>query len=304
MLLLSVFLFFIFILNLNCLFNSIDENLFSDEIATKIINHANENETPLVLIDKILGEEGGSMSSTYNGYLKIDNHTIISVIVKYSSFKSIWNYVHTTDINHLYEDGCYSNVNEDTNEYLVLKEDKNRIITEDWIPSEVYVAFKGYFCPYLMPTSTIINPIYSYFSFFKSIEQNDDERTFFIIFKNLENGISLKKYLEQYSNNLTIEIAKYLIYSILIAIIKLKNMSIIHLDLNSRNIFIMNNDEQHPIRFIDFAIMKFIHKPEELDVMYSENLHQSFRSIFMNCPSCYSVQLPIFAQQFYQSFKT
>ncbi len=43
---------------------------------------------------------------------------------------------HISDINRLYEDGCYSNVNENTNEYLVLKEDKDRIITEDWIPSE------------------------------------------------------------------------------------------------------------------------------------------------------------------------
>jgi len=94
---------------------------------------------------------------------------------------------------------------------------------------------------------------------------------FLIIFKKLKNGISLKKCLEQYSNNLTIEITKYSIYSILIAIIKLKNISIIHFDLNLRNVFLMNNYNQHPIRFIDFAIMKFIHKPIELNIMYSDN---------------------------------
>ncbi len=54
----------------------------------------NENEIPLELRDKIFGDEAGSMSSTYNGYLKKANQTSISVIVKYSSFKSIWNYVH------------------------------------------------------------------------------------------------------------------------------------------------------------------------------------------------------------------
>ncbi len=81
-------------------------------------------------------------------------------------------------------------------------------------------------------------------------------------------------------------------------------MSIIHLDLNSGNIFIMNNDQQHPIRFIDFVIMKFMHQTSELNIMYSENLHQSFRSIFTNCPSCYYFQTPFFAQQFHESFKT
>jgi len=305
MLILFVFLFFIFIFHINSLFNSIDSNLLSDDIANKIMNYVHENKIPLVLTDKIIGDEAGSMSSTYNGYLKQSNESSISVIIKYSSFNSIWNYVHISDINRLYENnGCYSNVNENTNEYLVLKEDKNRIINEGWIPSEVYVGFKGYFCENLMPTSIIVNPIYSYFSFFKSIEQNDNERTFFLIFKKLDHGISLKKYLEFYSNNLTINLTKYLIYSILIAIIKLKNMSIIHLDLNWGNIFIMNNDQQHPIRFIDFAIMKFIHKPSELNIMYSEILHQSLRSIFINCPSCYSFQTPFFAQQFQQSFKT
>jgi len=303
MLILSVFLFLIFILNINSLFNSIDSNLLSDDIANKIMNYVHENKIPLVLTDKIIGDEAGSMSSTYNGYLKSTNESSISVIIKYSSFKSIWNYVHISDINRLYENGCYSNVNENTNEYLVFKEDKNRIINENWIPSEVYIGFKGYFCENLMPTLKIVNPIYSYFSFFKSIEQNDNERTFFIIFKKLDNGISLKKYLEQYSNNLTIEITKYLIYSILIAIIKLKNMFIIHLDLNIGNIFIMNHDNQHSIRFIDFAIMKFIHQPSELNIMYSEILHQSFRNIFMNCPICYSFPTPFFAQQFQQSFK-
>jgi len=301
MLILSVFLFLIFILNLNSLFNT---NLLLDNIANKIMNYIHENEIPLVLTDKIIGDESGSMSSTYNGYFLISNQSSIPVIIKYSSFKSIWNYVHISDINRLYENGCYSNVNENTNEYLILKEDKNRIINENWIPSEVYVGFKGYFCENLMPTLTIINPIYSYFSFFKSINQTDDEQTFFLIFKKFENGISLKTYLQQYSNNISINLAKYLIYSILIAIIKLKTMSIIHLDLNSGNIFIMNNDQQHPIRFIDFAIMKFIHQPSELNIMYTENLHQSFRSIFINCPSCYYFQTPFFAQQFHESFKT
>jgi serine/threonine protein kinase len=304
MLILSVYLFLIFFFNIHSLFTSIDSNLISDDIANKIMIYVHENQIPLVLTDKIIGDEAGSMSSTYNGYLKPSNQSSISVIVKYSSFQSIWNYVHISDINRLYENGCDSNVNENTNEYLVLKQDKNRIINEGWIPSEVYVAFKGYFCENLMPTSTIVHPMYSYFSFFQSIEQTDDERKFFIIFKKLDQGISLKKYLEQYSNHLTIDITKYLIYSILIAIIKLKNMSIIHLDLNLGNIFVMNNDHQHPIRFIDFAVMKFIHQSSDFNVMYSENLHQSLRSIFINCPSCYSFQTPIFAQQFQQIFQT
>ncbi|CAF4738044.1 unnamed protein product, partial [Rotaria sp. Silwood2] len=172
-------------------------------------------------------------SSTYNGYLNETNQRIISVIVKYSSFKTIWNYVHKSEINRLYKYGCYSNLNENTNEYFVLKQDKYRIIYENWIPCEFYVAFKGYICSNLMATSTIVNPTYSYFSFFTSIEQNDHEKNYFIIFKKLDNGISLKKYLELYSNKLTEYIAKYLIKSILIGIIKLKKMFIIHLDLNS-----------------------------------------------------------------------
>ncbi len=299
MLIVSLFLFLIVFLNANSLFYSIDS---SDDISNKILNYVYENKIPLVLSDKIIGDEAGSMSSTYNGYLNTTNQSSISVIVKYSSFKSTWNYVHISNINRLYENGCYSNVYEQTNEYLVLKEDKNRIINEGWIPSEVYVGFKGYFCENLMPTSTIANPLYSYFSFFNSIEQSDDERTFFLIFKKLDNGISLKSYLEQYSNNLTVDIARYLIYSILMAILKLQQMFIIHLDLNSGNIFVMNNDDQHPIRFIDFAIMKFIHRMEEMPVMYTENFHQSLRSIFINCPSCYSFQTPIFAQQYHPSF--
>ncbi|CAF3316902.1 unnamed protein product [Rotaria socialis] len=308
MLILSILCLILFILNMNCFLNSIrNENPLLDDIGNKIMNYVNENEIPLVLTDKIIGNQAGSMSSTYNGYLKINNQTKISVIIKYSSFKTIWNYVHATDINRLYENGCYSNVNENTNQYLIVKQDKNRIISENWIPSEVYVAFKGYFCQNLMATSAIAYPKYSYLSFFKSIEQIDDERTFVIVFKKLENGISLKTYLEQYSNKLTNEIVKYLIYSILVGIIKLKNMSIIHLDLNSGNIFLMNNDNQHPIRFIDFGIMKFIHKSSQLNVMYSENLHQSFRNVFRNCPSCfhnnYLMNNLIFPQQFHQSFK-
>ncbi|CAF3458432.1 unnamed protein product, partial [Rotaria sp. Silwood2] len=144
-----------------------------------------------------------------------------------------------------------------------------------------------------MATSTIVNPTYSYFSFFTSIEQNDNEKNYFIIFKKLDNGISLKKYLELYSNKLTEYIAKYLIKSILIGIIKLKKMFIIHLDLNSSNIFIMNNDYQHNIKFIDFSIMKFIYQSSTLNVMYSENLHQSLRLIFFNCPSCFHSNYPI-----------
>jgi len=305
MLIFFVYLFLIFILNVDNLLNSANENLFSNDVGNKIMNYVNENNIPLILTEKIIGDDAGSMSTTFYGYLKKINSNVISVVVKYSSFKSIWNYVHINDINRLYSNGCYSNVNENTNEYLVLQEDKNRILNEGWIPSEVYVAFKSYFCSHLMPTSSIINPILSYFSFFKSIEQNDDERTFFVIYKRLENGISLKKYIEQYSNSLTIEITKYWIHSILIGILKLKAMSIIHLDLNSGNIFLMNNDNEHQVRFIDFAIMKFIHKVSQINVFYSENLHQSLRSIFINCPECYyhSFQTPIFAQQYHQSFK-
>ncbi len=70
MLILSVFLFLIFILNINSLFNSIDSNLLSDDIANKIMNYVHENKIPLVLTDKIIGDEAGSMSSTYNGYSK------------------------------------------------------------------------------------------------------------------------------------------------------------------------------------------------------------------------------------------
>ncbi|CAF3431051.1 unnamed protein product [Rotaria sp. Silwood2] len=158
-----------------------------------------------------------------------------------------------------------------------------------------------------MATSTIVNPTYSYFSFFKSIEDNDDNKYFFIIFKKLENSISLKSYLQLYLNKLTMDIVKYLIKSILISIIKLKNMFIIHLDLNSSNIFIMNNDNIHNIRLIDFSIIKFIYKSSSFNVMYSENLHESFQSIFFNCPSCfystYSIQTIIFAQPFHQSFQ-
>ncbi|CAF1507210.1 unnamed protein product [Rotaria sp. Silwood1] len=271
------------------------------------MNYVNENKIPLILTDKLIGSEAGSMSSTYNGYLNLTNNNIISVIVKYSSFNTMWNYVDRSEINRLYQYGCYSQLNENTNEYIVLKEDKYRIIYENWIPCEVYVAFKGYICQNFMPTSTIVDSIYSYFTFFKSIEDNDDKKNFFIIFKKLENGISLKKYLELYSNKLTIDIVKYLINSILISIIKLKKMSIIHLDLNSSNIFIMNNDNQHNIRFIDFSIIKFIYQSSSLNVIYSENLHLSLRNIFFNCPSCFhsihSIHTIIFAQPFHQSFK-
>lgn len=304
MFILSIFLFLIFISNLNSLFDSIDSNLSSDDIANKITNYINENDIPLVLTNKIIGDAAGSMSSTYNGYLKFSNQNSVSVIVKYISFKSVWYYVHATAINDLYEHGCFSNVNENQNEYLVFEEDKTRIINESWIPTEVYIGFKGYFCENLMPTLTIASPKYSYFSFFNSTKQNDDERTFFIIFKKLKNSISLKKYLEENSNNIHIHQAKDLIYEILIAILKLKQMSIIHLDLNCGNIFLMDNDQQHSIRFIDFGIMKFIHKSYELDIKYSEILHQTFRNIFSNCPSCYSFPTPVFAQEFQPLFTT
>ena len=290
------YLFSIFILNVSTL---------RDEIANKIKNSITEHNIPLILKNKLIDNESGSMSSTYDGDFKSSNGSLISVIIKYSSFKSTWNYVHKSALNDLYETKCYSKVNENTNEYLISKQDKNRIINESFIPSEVYIAFKGYYCSHLMPTSTIVDPLYSYFSFFKSIDQSDDERTFILILKKLENGISLKRYVEVYSNNLTIEMTKYLIYSILISLLKLRDMSIIHLDLNSGNIFLMNNDNQHPIRFIDFAIITFIHQSSpHLNVMYSQNLHQSLQSIFRNCPSCYSIQLPIFAQLFHQSFIT
>lgn len=309
MLILSLFFLKLFILNTNSFLNSPNkENTSLDNNGNKIMNYVIKNKIPLTLTNKLIGDEAGSMSSTYNGYLNINNERNLSVIVKYSSFKTTWNYVHSNEINHLYENGCNSYVNENNSEYLIYQQDKNRIINESWIPSEVYVAIKGYFCQNLMSTSTIANPNYFYFSFFTSIEQNDDEKTFFIIFKKLVNGISLKNYLKKYSNKLTIEIVKYLIYSILIEILKLKAMFIIHLDLNSGNIFIMNNDNQHPITFIDFSIMKFIHKSSQLNVMYSENLHESLRNIFLNCPSCfhknYLIENLIFPQIFHQSFKT
>ncbi|CAF1004839.1 unnamed protein product [Rotaria sordida] len=307
MLILFVFFLIIYLLNINCLFNENNENILLDDIGNKIMNYVNENKIPLILKKKLIDNEGGSMSSTYDGYLNLDNKTNQSIIVKYSSFKTIWNYVQSIEIDRLYENGCYSQIDSNQNEYLVYKQDQNRIIYQNWIPSEVYVAFKGYICPNLMPTSTILNRKYSYISFFKSIQQNDDERKFVIIFKKLENGISLKKYLQLYSNQLTIDIVKYLIYSILIGIIKLKQMSIIHLDLNSGNIFIINNDNQHTIKFIDFSIMKFIDQSKQIQVMYSENLHQSFRNIFLNCPSCFHsnnyIQNIIFPHLFHQSFK-
>lgn len=295
----SIVFCFLFII-----FNSIDSNLLSDNIANKILNYAHENQIPLILTNKITDDEAGSMSSTYNGYLKLSHDRLISVIIKYSSFKSIWYYVHMNTINDLYEYGCYSTVNQNQNEYLVFQEDKNRLVNESWVPSEVYIGFKGYLCEDLMPTLKIAHPKYSYFSFFKSLEQNDNDRTFFIIFKKLDNSISLKKYLEINSNRLTIDIARYLILSILKAIKKLKSMSIIHLDLNSGNIFLIDNDMNHPIKFIDFGIMKFIYENEELNVKYSEILHETFRKIFLNCPNCYSYSIPFFAQQYHSSFST
>jgi len=87
MLILSVLLFLIFILNLNSLFNSIDTNLLTDNIANKIMNYIHENQIPLVLKNKIIGDEAGSMSSIYNGYFLKSNQSLISVIIKYSSFK-------------------------------------------------------------------------------------------------------------------------------------------------------------------------------------------------------------------------
>lgn len=294
-------LFFLLFYDVNCLFHS---NESTDDIALKIQTYIDEHQIPLVLTAKLIGDEAGSMSSTYHGYLTMTNHTSTSAIVKYSSFKSIWNYVHISDLNHLYDHGCYSHVRPHTNEYLVLKEDKDRIVKEGWIPSEVYVALKAYLCEHLMPTATFVHPKFSYFSFFQSLDQPDDDRAFFLIFKNLDQGISLKKYLDEYSNSISIETANHLISSILFAVLKLQQMFLIHLDLNTRNIFLMNNDPFHPIRFIDFGIMKFIYSSEEFPVMYSENLHQSLRNIFINCPSCYSYSTSLFAQEFHPTFKT
>jgi hypothetical protein len=125
----------------------------------------------------------------------------------------------------LSENRCYSNVNENTNEYLVFKQDKDRIINESWIPSEVYIPFKSYFCPNLMSTLAIVHPIHSYFDFLNQLNKMIIRERFFIIIKKLENEISLKRYLRQYS---TLQMTNYLIYSILIAITKLENISIIH----------------------------------------------------------------------------
>lgn len=297
-------LFCLLLYDINCLFHSSESTLSSDDIAKKIQIYINEHQIPLVLTAKLIDDEAGSMSSTYHGYLTTTNHTPTSVIIKYSSFKTIWNYVHISDLNHLYDHGCYSHVRSNTNEYLVLKEDKDRIIKEGWIPSEVYVGLKAYLCEYLMPTATFAHPKYSYFSFFQSLDQSDDSRAFFLVFKTLEQGISLKKYLEDNSNRISIEIANDLISSILLAVLKLQHMFLIHLDLNPGNIFLMNNDPFHPIRFIDFGIMKFIYSSEELPVMYSENLHQSLRKIFINCPSCYSYSTSLFAQEFHPTFKS
>lgn len=295
---------FLFVFETDSLFHSIESTVSSDDIAKKIRDYLHEHRIPLVLTDKLLDDQSGSMSSTYNGYLNMTNDSSTSVIVKYSSFKSTWNYVQMSEINRLYENPCYSRVQSNTNEYLVLKEDKNRIVTEGWIPSEVYVALKGYLCEQLMPTGTFVHPTFSYYSFFHSIDQSDADRTYFLIFKNLEHGISLRKYLEQNSNNISLDIANYLISSILLAVLKLQQMFIIHLDLNAGNIFLMNHDPIHPIRLIDFGIMKFIYPSEEITAMYSENLHQSLRQIFINCPACYSYSSSLFAQQFQPIFKS
>ncbi|UJR24138.1 hypothetical protein I4U23_027104 [Adineta vaga] len=289
--------------DINCLFNS-----SIDEITNKIINYVKKNDIPLVITDKITGNEAGSMSSTYNGYLKLNNESEISVIIKYSSFKSNWNYIHGDELSFLNENNCYSKINPKKNEYFIDKDERKRIVEENWIPSELYVLYKSYFCQDLMPTSTIVSPNISYYSFYQSIEQNETEQTYFLIIKTLDNGISLKQYLEENSSHLTLPIVQNLIYSILFAILQLKQMSIIHLDLNLGNIFLMNNEnDQFPIRFIDFSIVKFIYKEqkdEEIFINYSENLHESFRSIFLNCSSCYSYQLPIFAQQYQSSFQS
>ncbi|CAF3462712.1 unnamed protein product, partial [Rotaria sp. Silwood2] len=129
MLILLIYFLNVFILNINCLFHKIDENLLLDKIANKIINYVNENKIPLILTNKLIGDDAGSMSSTYNGYLNLTNNNIISVIVKYSSFKSIWNYVHKNEIDRLYKYGCYTYLNEYTNEYIISNEDKYRILS-------------------------------------------------------------------------------------------------------------------------------------------------------------------------------
>lgn len=275
----------------------------ADEIANRIKNYISKNNLPLVLTEKIHDNEAGSMSSTYFGYLKTSNQTRISIVIKYSSFQTTWNYIHASEFEHLYERHCFQPIKSNRNEYLVLKQDKNRILTEGWIPSEIYVGFKGYFCSNLMPTLSIVSPMYSYFSFFHSIEQDDRSRTYFLVFQRLINGISLKTYVESHANRLTLETTKYLIYSILIAIEKLKRLFIIHLDLNLGNLFLMTNDQQHPIRFIDFGVMKFIHSSEQTHIFYSEILHNSLRTIFLNCPSCQTHSTLIFSQNYRKNFE-
>jgi hypothetical protein len=65
----------IFILNLNSLFNSIDTNLLSDNIVNKIMNYIHENQIPLVLTNKIIGDEAGSI---YNGYFLKSNQSLMN----------------------------------------------------------------------------------------------------------------------------------------------------------------------------------------------------------------------------------
>ncbi|CAF1248011.1 unnamed protein product [Adineta ricciae] len=287
--------------------NPVKKNFHSDGIVKKIKSYAKRKQIPLVITGEILGNEAGSMSSTYHGYLKFTNHTQLSVIVKYLSFKSVWNYVHIEELNNLNKTTCYSRIDSKNNEYFINTEQRQRIVTENWFPVEVYVLYKSYFCQELMPTSRIVSLNLSYFSFYERIEQNESEQTFFLIIKKLDNAISLRKHLQTSSNRLTLSAVQNLIYSILFSVLQLKQMSMIHLDLNVGNIFLLNNpNDQFAVRFIDFSIMKLIHKSQQIDeeifINYSENLHQSLRSIFLNCPSCYTYPLPIFAQQYQPEF--
>ncbi|CAF1501266.1 unnamed protein product [Adineta ricciae] len=267
--------------------NPVKKNFHSDGIVKKIKSYAKRKQIPLVITGEILGNEAGSMSSTYHGYLKFTNHTQLSVIVKYLSFKSVWNYVHIEELNNLNKTTCYSRIDSKNNEYFINTEQRQRIE--------------------LMPTSRIVSLNLSYFSFYERIEQNETEQTFFLIIKKLDNAISLRKHLQTSSNRLTLSAVQNLIYSILFSVLQLKQMSMIHLDLNVGNIFLVNDpNDQFAIRFIDFSIMKLVHKSqyidEEIFINYSENLHQSLRSIFLNCPSCYTYPLPIFAQQYQPEF--
>lgn len=232
----------------------------------------------------MIDDDAGSMSSTYYGILRMHDDHQHSVVVKYSSFKSIWNYVHASEFNRLYDEPCRTHIDPQRNQFLVIRDDKDRIVTEKWIPAEVYVAFQAHFCSHLIPAASIVSPLHSYFSFFQSIDQPDDQRYFFVIYRKLNDRIPLKRFLQQNRDRLMLEQTKYWMYQILVGVLKLKSMSMIHLDLNSGNIFLMHNHAQHPIVFIDFAIMKFMYpgdrNPKQVFYSFRNIASISVRSVF------------------------